>query len=67
MFYCEACRIKNGWPKSLSNESYGPCSCLSYGPCECCDKIGLCHDGPSYSLPLKPAKAKSKGTKKRKH
>lgn len=43
MFYCEACRIKNGWPDSLSQSS---------GKCECCDTRANCWDRPSSSLPL---------------
>jgi hypothetical protein len=45
MFYCEECREKNDWPKSLF---------MSCGPCELCGKSGSCYDVKSSKLP--PAK-----------
>lgn len=47
MFYCEECRLENGWPEGYS---------VSHGPCECCGKTKLCFDVPSRALPTpKPA------------
>lgn len=43
MFYCEKCRIKKGWPKSITG---------SYGRCEICGKVAECYDRPSRSLPI---------------
>lgn len=53
MFFCEECRVKNGWPTSLGYPFMG----VSYGPCEVCKKVGECHDVPSSALPdeKKPA------------
>lgn len=45
MFYCEECRIKNDWPKSLF---------MSCGPCEICGESRSCYDVKSSKLP--PAK-----------
>jgi hypothetical protein len=46
MFFCEECREKNGWPKSLFK---------SRGPCEVCHKSAVCNDVPSKHLsPVKP-------------
>ncbi|MCK4800069.1 hypothetical protein KAS31_03765 [Candidatus Parcubacteria bacterium] len=45
MFYCEECRIKKGWPKSIVG---------SYGRCEICGKVAECYDRPSKSLPATP-------------
>lgn len=42
MFYCEACRVKRGWPKGLG---------LSHGNCEVCSRTRKCSDVPSGSLP----------------
>ena len=42
MFYCEACRVKRGWPKGLG---------LSEGNCEICNRTRKCSDVPSKSLP----------------
>lgn len=35
MFYCDDCRVKHGWPESLS---------VSAGKCEVCGKRGVCYD-----------------------
>lgn len=43
MFYCEPCRIKRDWPRSLAG---------SYGQCELCDEVASCWDRPSRTLPL---------------
>jgi len=51
MFYCEKCRKKNKWPKSVSG---------SRGRCEMCGKTADCYDTPSSALPdpkPKPVKA----------
>ena len=46
MFYCEKCRVKADWPKSLRG-----CP-SSYGTCEVCSKGGQdCYDVPSFALP----------------
>ena len=42
MFYCEECRVNNGWFNSFMR---------SYGRCEMCGCIGECYDMPSSSLP----------------
>lgn len=42
MFYCEACRVANQWPKGMSK---------SVGPCEMCGITRHCYDRPSSSLP----------------
>jgi hypothetical protein len=42
MFYCEKCRIENGWPTSLMQ---------SYGKCEMCDEVAECWGKPSKWLP----------------
>lgn len=42
MFYCETCRVVNGWPKGMTK---------SWGPCEVCDLRHHCYDRPSSSLP----------------
>lgn len=42
MFYCEACRVKRGWPKGLG---------LSEGNCEICNCTRKCSDVPSKALP----------------
>ncbi len=53
MFYCEKCRVKAEWPKSLRGHPD------SYGTCEMCMKGGQdCYDVPSHALPI-PKKAKS--------
>ncbi len=41
MFYCEVCRVKNNWPRSISR---------SRGACEVCDEIGDCYDIASSYL-----------------
>lgn len=45
MFYCEACRLRNGWPESF---------CRSRGLCEMCDAPAVCYDVPSSRLPDTP-------------
>lgn len=42
MFYCDSCREKNNWPKSIVK---------SVGKCEMCDKGAVCHDIPCRLLP----------------
>jgi hypothetical protein len=46
MFFCENCRVKNKWPKSLGWPFMG----VSYGRCEICRKHTECHDVPSSAL-----------------
>lgn len=41
MFYCDKCRVKNGWPMSFMG---------SRGPCEVCDEVAVCNDTPSRYL-----------------
>jgi len=50
MFFCEACRVKRGWPESLAR---------SHGSCEVCGKHAACYDVPSSALPppKKPSKS----------
>lgn len=40
MFYCEPCRVRNGWPLTLGIKSEGPC--------EECEQLTTCHDVPAY-------------------
>lgn len=49
MFFCDPCKIKNGWPGI---------ALVSYGQCEMCDESAPCYDVPSKYLPV--AKAESK-------
>ena len=42
MFYCEACRVKNEWPRAIST---------GRGPCALCRREGPCHDVPVDELP----------------
>lgn len=56
MFYCEPCRVKNGWPDPIMK---------SIGPCELCGKHALCHDMPSSQLPLPKPKMKNKKAKRK--
>jgi hypothetical protein len=42
MFYCESCRIKNGWPGVIP---------VSTGPCEMCGQVAACYDVASKYLP----------------
>lgn len=46
MFYCEKCRVKAEWPKSLRGFPD------SHGRCEMCGKGADCYDVPSFALPL---------------
>lgn len=41
MYYCEACRIINDWPKGIGR---------SFGKCEVCNITSPCYDRPSSSL-----------------
>lgn len=41
MFYCDKCRVKNGWPTSFMG---------SRGPCEVCKEVAVCNDTPSRYL-----------------
>lgn len=43
MFYCEPCRAKNDWPKSLSVKSEGKCE-------NCAESGVICHDVPTHLL-----------------
>lgn len=43
MFYCNNCKIKNGWSYSFNE---------SYGKCEVCGIVGVCNDVPSSRLPM---------------
>jgi len=43
MFFCEPCRVKNGWPESLMK---------SHGTCEICGEVKVCFDIPSRLLPI---------------
>ena len=47
MFYCEACRVENGWPGGALDEP------TSFGNCEMCSGSGRqpCYDIPSSHLP----------------
>lgn len=41
MFYCEGCRVENGWPGVVTT---------SFGRCEMCKEFEPCFDFPSYML-----------------
>ncbi len=43
MFYCEACRVIERWPKSFR---------LSMGGCEVCQESMPCHDVQAHKLPV---------------
>lgn len=42
MFFCDPCRVANGWPGIVA---------LSRGPCEVCGTVADCYDVPSKHLP----------------
>lgn len=42
MFYCEPCRVREGWPLTLGVKSDGPC--------EVCGNVAVCHDVQSALL-----------------
>lgn len=42
MFFCETCRVRNGWPESMAQ---------SLGACEMCNGLKVCYDVPSKLLP----------------
>jgi hypothetical protein len=44
VFYCEECRVKNGWPESIMGVH-------SFGCCEVCAETAPCWDVPSWKLP----------------
>ena len=44
MFYCEACRVKNGWTRGIRGFP------TSRGRCEWCLKQSDCYDVPSHAL-----------------
>lgn len=46
MFYCEPCRVKNGYPEGIG---------FSRGPCELCGKLANCYDVPSSYLARFPS------------
>lgn len=41
MYFCEECRLENGWQESMSR---------SAGRCEMCEKGAICYDVPSKYL-----------------
>lgn len=43
MFFCNPCKIENGWPGLWTS---------SYGKCEVCNKVTECYDIPSKHLPV---------------
>lgn len=45
MFYCDECRITNGYPSAILK---------SHGICEMCGKKASCHDCPSEYLNIEP-------------
>jgi len=47
MYYCERCRAKNDWPRSLA---------LSKGPCAICREYRECYDIRSKELQEKAAR-----------
>ena len=56
MFYCESCRLKNGWPKSSSRW---------WSVCEMCGAGSTdCNDIPSQALPDRSDAAVGEGEKK---
>ena len=56
MFYCESCRLKNGWPKSSSRW---------WSVCEMCGAGSTdCNDIPSQALPDRSDAAGGEGEKK---
>ncbi len=42
MFFCEPCRLGNGWPESMA---------ISYGKCEVCGNTRPTYDVPTSALP----------------
>lgn len=42
MFYCEPCRVQEGWPLTLGVKSHGTC--------EVCGNVAVCHDVQSALL-----------------
>lgn len=46
MFYCDACRLRRGWPESGAR---------SRGPCELCGAVERCHDVRTSDLPVRSA------------
>ena len=42
MLYCESCRVRERWPKTVVR---------SYGPCDLCGEVQDCYDAPSHLLP----------------